>query len=535
MTQQTAMGSTTPINDEWLEVDKLTVPDNKAEDLFGNSVSIDGDYAIIGTPYDDDNGIDSGSAYIFKRNGTSWNVEAKLLASDGGLSDSFGWSVSIDDNYVLIGAPGDGLIYTGSAYIFKRDGTEWIQKKKLQAPDGGAYDKFGVSVSIRGNTAVVGAEQGFSPTRKGSAYIFERYGETWIQEAKLQGSDSVPWDYFGCSVSIYGDYAIVGAGIGNVIFPPYDGIGSAYVFKYDGINWIEEAKIQASDGESGELFGCSVSIFGDYAIIGALYDDDYGDYTGSAYIFKRDGTNWIEKIKLIASDAEPESCFGSSVSIKGDYAIVGAYIDGDLTGSAYIFKYNETTWNEEAKIIASDVEYGDSFGWSVSIDGDYAIIGSVLDDDNGYDSGAAYIFGKNIQENIPPTKPTITGPTSGSPGDIINYSFKSTDPEGEQVYYWIEWGDGTVEEWLGPYKSGMEIFVSHSWAEKGTYTVKAKAKDIWDAESDWGYLDVTMPKNYNQQATQQTTPQSSSSYSSSSSSSSSSSLSSQTQKLRKSQ
>ena len=99
-------------------------------------------------------------------------------------------------------------------------------------------------------------------------------------------------------------------------------------------------------------------------------------------------------------------------------------------------------------------------------------------------------------ENGPPDVPDITGPTSGTAGEEYEYSFVTTDPNGgDDVYFWIDWGDESFEEWIGPYESGEEVKVSHTWDEEGTYTIKAKAKDVYDAESDWGTLEVSMPRN----------------------------------------
>jgi hypothetical protein len=375
----------------WEERAKLTALDTTAGDEFGTSVSISGDYAIIGTPFDDDKGVSSGSAYIFKRDGTTWSQEAKLTASDGNEYDYFGTSVSIYSNYAIVGAIGDEDegAYSGSAYIFKYDGTTWSQQAKLTASDGAAFDYFGNSVSIYGNYAIVGAfldnEKGVD---SGSAYIFKYDGATWSEEQKLTASDGNERDHFGSSVSLSGDYAIVGADGDD---DKGSDSGSAYIFKRDGTTWSQEDKLTASDGAVNDDFGYSVSISGDYAIVGAMYDDDWG----SAYIFKREGTAWSEQQKLNASDGAENDYFGDSVFISGDYAIVGADGDDDKgsdSGSAYIFKYDSTTWSEQAKLTASDGAEYNYFGGSVSISGYKAIVGAHYDDDRGSASGSAYIW-----------------------------------------------------------------------------------------------------------------------------------------------
>ena len=362
---------------------KLTASDNAAGDEFGRSASISGDYAVVGAFKDDDNGDFSGSAYVFKRTGTSWAQEAKLLPADGATGDFFGESVSISGDYAVVGARNDddNGINSGSAYVFKRIGTSWAQEAKLLPADGAERDNFGQSVSISGDYAVVGAfKDDDNGSSSGSAYVFKRIGTSWAQEAKLLPADGATGDFFGESVSISGDYAVVGA-------KGDDGTGSAYVFKRTGTSWVQEAKLLPADGATGDFFGESVSISGDYAVVGAKGDDG----TGSAYVFKRSGTSWAQEAKLLASDGAAGDLFGLPVSISGDYAVVGAHDDGDHSGSAYLFKRTGTSWTEEAKLLASDGVAGDHFG-VVSISGGYVVVGAYFDDDNGTDAGSAYLY-----------------------------------------------------------------------------------------------------------------------------------------------
>ncbi len=161
-----------------------------------------------------------------------------------------------------------------------------------------------------------------------------------------------------------------------------------------GLVWVGTATAQTEfkitpTTADADLFGYSVSIDGDYAIVGANENDDAGTGSGSAYIFVRSGTNWTEQAKLTASDAAEGDHFGTSVSISGDYAIVGAHANddgGSYSGSAYIFVRSGTNWTEQAKLTASDANGADEFGISVSIDGDYAIVGAYRDDDGGQNS-----------------------------------------------------------------------------------------------------------------------------------------------------
>jgi hypothetical protein len=370
---------------------KLTAADGDSLAQFGCSVSISGDYAIVGAVGDDENGLYSGAAYIFMNSASTWEEQTKLIPNDAALNDRFGISVSISNNYAIVGAYNGKIdgINIGSAYIFKREGINWIEEDKLIPSDGAASDRFGHSLSISGDYVVVGSPQPFG-NKSGSAYIFKRDGTNWIQQARLVSSDSDSFDNFGYSVSISGEYAIVGARNDDDNGPES---GSAYIFKRDGTNWIQQAKLLANDGVEIDQFGFSVAIDGDYAVVGASQDDDNGFNSGSAYIFKRDESIWVEQDKLTASDGFPNMFFGSSVSMDGDYVVLGAYWAlGSRVGSAYIFRRDSLLWVEETKLTASDGTADDGFGQSVSIAGDYTIVGAALDDDKGNDTGSAYLY-----------------------------------------------------------------------------------------------------------------------------------------------
>ncbi|ETR69464.1 MAG: PKD domain-containing protein [Candidatus Magnetoglobus multicellularis str. Araruama] len=383
---------------------KLLSLDGEENVFFGSSVSISGDYAIVGANHDDDNGYSSGSAYIFRLDGDSWVEQVKLLPSDGAQYDFIGSSVSISGDYAIAGAYGDGDngYKSGSAYIFRRDVDTWVEEVKLLASDGEAGDQFGSSVSISGDYIIVGAyENDDNGYKSGAAYIFRLDGDSWVEQAKLLPSDGAERDSFGSSVSISGGYVIVGA--------QYDddngnNSGSAYIFKLDGGSWVEQVKLLASDNAAGDFFGCSVSISGNYAIVGTDGDDENGNASGSVYIFRRDGDAWMEEAKLLASDGEAGDRFGASVSVSGDNITVGAYGDdenGYRSGSAYIFIKDGDTWVKHVKLLPSDGSENDSFGSSVSTSGGYVIVGATYDDNNnGNGSGAAYIF-KSIL-TIPP-------------------------------------------------------------------------------------------------------------------------------------
>ena len=373
------------------ETAKLLASDGASGDFFGRSVSISGDTAIIGAYEDGDNGDYSGSAYIFEKVNGIWTQTAKLLASDGAEGDKFGFSVSISGNNAIIGAFSDydNGSYLGSAYIFEKVGETWTQTAKLLASDGVAEDEFGFSVSISGNTAIIGSERDDdNGDASGSAYIFQKADGTWAQAAKLLASDGSSYDYFGVSVSISGDTAIIGA-VGDD--DNGNQSGSAYIFEIVDEIWTQTKKLTAGDGSAIDCFGGSVSISGNIAIIGSGYDDD----TGSAYVFEKTGETWPQTTKLLASDRSGGDWFGNSVSIDDNTAIVGANWDddkGDMSGSAYIFEKVNGTWTQKKKLLASDGSASDNSGCSVSISGNTAIVGAIYDDDKGSSSGSAYLY-----------------------------------------------------------------------------------------------------------------------------------------------
>ncbi len=272
------------------EVAKLLANNGAARDYFGNSVALDGDTVLIGAWGDQDNGDDSGSAYVFTRSGSSWTEQAKLTAIEGAALDLFGNSVALFGDTALIGAWGDhdnGNNDSGSAYVFTRSGSSWTELAKLTASDGAADDWFGISVALDGDTAVVGAEQGRQGVFpiSGAAYVFTRSGGSWTEQAKLLASDGTFGDGFGRSVALSGDTLVIGA------LERWDGggypdlNGSAYIFTGSGSSWREQAKLTASDGVEGDNFGISVALGGDTAVIGAFGDDDGGNQSGSAYVF----------------------------------------------------------------------------------------------------------------------------------------------------------------------------------------------------------------------------------------------------------
>ncbi|MCP4687082.1 MAG: hypothetical protein GY859_03470, partial [Desulfobacterales bacterium] len=333
---------------------------------------------------------------------------AKLTASDAAAGDEYGISVAISGDIAVAGAwkDDDNAPGSGSVYIFERESGgqgAWEEVKKLTPPEAAANDRFGYSVSISGDTLLIGAYMDDSPTTDtGSAYIFERNSggaDNWGQVAKLTASDAASGDLFGSSVSISGDTAVIGARAKNVAAADS---GAAYIFRRDQNGpdaWGEVTRLVAFDGAADDFFGNYVSVSGDVVVVGVIYDDDNGANSGSAHIFERDSGGpdaWGNVAKLIALDGTSDDYFGNSVSVHGDNIVIGAYgYDG---GAAYIFSRDQggsDNWGQVVKLTASDAAYEDYFGAGVSISGDIVAVGANRDDDQGEDSGSLYIFTRN--------------------------------------------------------------------------------------------------------------------------------------------
>ncbi len=366
---------------------KLTADDGSKDDHFGISTCISGDYAVVGAPAEIK--MEYGSIYIFKRDDNNWVQEVKLTANDGMVMDWFGTSVSISGDYIIVGAPGS-YDDTGLAYIFRREGNTWTQEATLIASDSTKGHGFGRYVSISGDYVIVGAP--WNHENPGSAYIFRREGSTWSEEARLIASDGEWGDEFGTSVSISGDYTVIGAPGDN----NDNGInaGSAYIFKRDGNTWIQEVKLIQSDNTE-DYFGTSAAIDEDYIIIGAKEYNKYGlSFGGSANIYKHNGDNWVQEAKLTAKNLMPSNYLDFDVTISNNHAVIGAIWanDNPIACSVTVYSRNGSAWTKQTNLNTIDSSQNDYFGFSVSISDNNVIVGAPLGDGIRVDSGSAYIF-----------------------------------------------------------------------------------------------------------------------------------------------
>ena len=369
----------------------------------------------------------------------------KTSKLDGVGGDKFGYAVAVDGDTAVIGAYQDNGkgADSGAVYVFSRVEGVWTQAAKLTAFDGEAYDNFGISVAVDGDTVVVGAPGNDGDgADSGSVYVFVKPTGGWAtstETAKLTASDGAALDYFGYSVAVDGDTVLVGAYQDDDEENDSEDSGSAYIFTkpnssggwadWNPMENTETAKLIASDGADDDWFGVSVALDGNTAVIGASGDDDKGIDSGSAYVFTRDSNGgWSQTKKLTADDGEAGDSFGYSVAVNGNTAVVGAYQDDreDDTaidsGSAYVFTWDSdnNAWDDGEKLTADDGDALDYFGYSVAVDVDTVVVGAYGDDDNGSASGSAYVFTRDSNGKWIQTKKLTD--EDGEAGDWFGYS-----------------------------------------------------------------------------------------------------------------
>ncbi|MET0645024.1 MAG: Calx-beta domain-containing protein, partial [Pyrinomonadaceae bacterium] len=385
----------------WSEQQHLFgVEATQRNDTFGGSVAIHGDTIAVGAPaHEVLPGIaNHGAVYIFTRAGTVWTRQRKLIHSDA-APDALGTSVAFDGSSVVAGAPSKNSA-RGAAYVFAIDPNAG---PKLLADDGLSQDRLGYAVAVSGDTAVVGAPEDeivSTQTNRGAAYVYVRANGVWTQQQKLLASDGASSDKFGTSVAIHGDTIVVGAPNSDTNQSESDQ-GAAYVFTRSGSTWTQQAKLVASDGADGDWFGQSVAVSGDTAVVGAIFDDinNTAANQGEVYVYTRAGSTWTQAAQLRGTDSNFSDWFGATVSISGNTIAVGAPIAETPTrGAAFVFTGSGSTWTQQQKLtLPSDIGSADEFAGSISVSGDTVVVGSRLNDHGagagpGSNQGAAYVY-----------------------------------------------------------------------------------------------------------------------------------------------
>ena len=383
---------------------KIVASDGASGDFFAFPLSISGETVLVGAYRANGLGREgSGAAYVYQlgEEGTNWVEQAKLVRQDGSPGDWFGYAVAISGDTLVVGASQamvSGEELAGAAFVYERIGTNWFQQARLTASDGGTLSRFGSAVALDGGTIVVGARQATVAGKElaGAAYVFDRDGTNWVEQAKLAPEDGKAEDWFGGAVSIWRNTIVVGAFSADVA-DRLDA-GAAYIFNRNGGDWTQEVKLIASDGGSADHFGSAVAVSGDTVAVGAFLADvsDRLD-TGATYLFSRQGGIWREEAKLTVADSASMDWFGSSVSLSGDTVAVGASQADQLgernTGAVYVYEREGAIWAGPIKWVANDAATDDRFGTSVAVSGSYAAVGAFLAEiDGATHSGACYVL-----------------------------------------------------------------------------------------------------------------------------------------------
>lgn len=374
---------------------------------FGEALALDRGTLVVGAPEADARG---GVVHVFTRGGDSWSQTAVLHGSNTEGGDLFGAAVAISRDTIVVGAPsedGDAadpgkntLESSGAAYVFVRSGSTWTERGYLKAPNVGDFDRFGSSVAIDGDTLVVGADgedgDGSSPDNddipaSGAAYVFARSASAWVVQDYLKASYPDEFDRFGSEVAIESDTLVVTATLedGDGSSEQDNSVsanGAAYVFGRNGQLWSQEAYLKepgASTVRGGEHFGNAVDISGEAIVIGARNN-------GEVYVFAREGASWSRQGGTLRPPVDAlEENFGRSVSIDGDFILVGDDWDNgdgspeqERCGAAYLFSRNGSRWGFEHGLKASNAGAGDYFAEGV-IDGEDIVVGAHLEDGDG--------------------------------------------------------------------------------------------------------------------------------------------------------
>lgn len=461
--------SLSAVNSQVSPAIKITATPPVVSTFFGNSVAIDGPFAVVGRPSFFSNN-DGGSAFVFERNaGGTWDQVQILTPSDLQPGDHFGAFTAISGNFLAISSwdadlvgPDSTLTDAGAVYIFEKNpGGLWQEVAKITAPDARSRDFF-AHIALHGRFLVVGSstsldEHGVNFVKMaGAAYVYERTdGGSWLLVQKLTASDrQAPETHFS-TVAINGNTIAVGAtgvdtdAAGN---NEISQAGAVYVFKRSPAGtWSEVQKITPSMRYIGGQFGTAVDVSGNTLLVGTRWDntDETGTLhisgAGSAYLFESNGAGvWSQVKKLVAHDRHDNDYYGRAVSLSGHYALVGAN-EGNTDengenfllgpGAAYLYEKAGNTWSLKKKLVAPDRSQGDEFGTSVSISGAQLIIGARYDDDDPTDwvsraQGSAYIF-------------TIENPLAAAENELFSLNVYPNPTSGELVISGFE----SSEDW----------------------------------------------------------------------------------------
>ncbi|HEX5012404.1 MAG TPA: hypothetical protein VFY71_18595 [Planctomycetota bacterium] len=385
------------------QTDKVVADVQQAFSRFGRAVALSGNRLVVGAPDAKPAGLGQrGLAYVYHHDATGWTFEAQLKASDGAAFDEFGVAVAIDGDTILVGADGVDSAQSGAmgrVYAFDLVGTQWVQVQEFTATDAASGGFFGFSVALQGDTAVIGRFwDNAGAVHAGSAYVFRRSGGTWAQTQKLLHTAPAAEDDFGWSVALDGGRAVVGA---SERFSSGDGdpqFGRAFVYTEQAGSFVQTAVLAATTPQEHDQFGISVDIAGDEIVVGAWQDffSTVGSGNGEAFVFDWDGSVWQPTQKLVATDGSLQDEFGSGVAIQGDRLIVGAasrFASFPLLGGVYAYQRVAGAFVQTALFLPDPSGSANWLGNAVAMDGNAAVAGAFIESVGVTQGGSAYTFG----------------------------------------------------------------------------------------------------------------------------------------------
>lgn len=295
-------------------------------------------------------------------------AETAVLANPSSVrGDELSYTLDVDGTRIATGSPGEASA-TGAAYVFDCAPRPCAAAVRVAAPDLAGGDRFGAAVALSGDTLAVGAP-GQVP---GAVYVFVRSGSTWLQQAKIQPDGGTDSEGFARMLALDGNRLVVAAAIAD------KRTGAAYVFDRSGTAWAQQARLGASDAAAGDGFGRSIAVSGDTVLVGApLKAAGAGHFAnGAVYAFVRNASAWPQQAKLVAQSSMDGDGFGSALALEGDRALIGAPRAANQAGSAFVFERAGSAWSQQAQLVAAAGDAGDNLGWSVALSGNTAIAGA---------------------------------------------------------------------------------------------------------------------------------------------------------------
>jgi cysteine-rich repeat protein len=480
------------------ENDKI-LPDESDDDAeFGHSVAIEGDLAVVGSNLDDNEFNANGAIFIYRFDGFEWELIQELSPNEFDPTNQYGEFVDIDNDRIIVGSSkgnSETTLNSGIVHVYNKVGDVWVEEQILVSTDEQSLDEFGVSGDIGGDLIVIGAWKADSDSviETGAAYVF-RYNPgagVWEEEQKLTPSDGVSFDKFGSAVAFEEDLIVVGAIYND---EGANDAGAAYVFRYNSGSglWEEEQKLENNVPGFGDWMGGAVDIENGEIFVGESKGEIIQNNIGIVNIYNFDGSNWIESQEIEASDGNVNDLFGHSVSASGNLLVVGVNYRDDMgidSGAAYVYEKEGNEWILFKKLLALDGVAEDEFGFSVATDGEKAIIGSRFDDPFDLNSGSAYVFnGLGLDDAGAPESPILISPSDENvyPENYPLLDWSDVVDESGVVYHLqvsddFDFNDLLINEFgfaISEYAVDLSLDI-------GTYFWRVRAKDGFDNVGEW--------------------------------------------------